>query len=229
MINNLVSRVIAIVNISILINIVLIDSLMSNLIQIGLIDSKFKHFELRLKFQLFISSSLIICLIYVLYSLCFNKFFIFVTIKTQSGDLIKPSKLDLVVFVLIPFLVWCFLFLSLVNLHLNRDLYTSHMYHKQPVNYKRKTDLASINNKLKSIIKSKLTFFNSKKESNEDDYLNDENKLNDLPWYILDFNESQSIELELKYFKYCLFTFINIIFCLLLFIRLNVYAKFFIR
>lgn len=234
MINNFISRVIVIANVSILINIVLIDGLMSNIIQIGLIDSKFKNHQVRQLFQSLFSLGLLLSLIYVLFTICFNKFLLFITTRTETGEVIKPTKLNLVVFVLVPVLVWCLLFVSLVNLYLNRDLYTAQMYHKQPVSYRRKSDLDNTISNIKSNIKnlkSKLTFFNKKDSNNEEYDLNDEmnNKLNDLPWFILSLNESQALELDLKYYKYCLFTFINIILYALLFIGLNVYAKIFIR
>lgn len=207
MINNFISRVIVVINVSLLINTILIDSLSSSLIQITLIDSKY---NLRHKFQTLCSSILLICTLYLLYSLCFNSFLIIISKRTKSEYLF---------FVLIPFICWLTIGLFAINLLFNKDLYSPpiELYHKAPLDYKKSqtNDL----HKLKSIIKSKFT----KLLSHDDDYAAEQHST-DLPWFLLNLSQSQQFELQLKYFKICLFTFLNICFYLFSFICFNSFA-----
>ncbi len=216
-----ISRVILVINISILINTILIDGLISNFIQTStLIGLNCAHLETRYKFHAFISLLALMMTLYLLYCLCFNKFLLTV----NSAHTERGSGCLLVVFFIIPFVFWCLLVAYFCNLVTSRDLYapTQELYHKQPPGY-TKADSDELNS-VKSIIKTKLNSFLKIAKYDAEPY--DTNlEIKKLPWFILNLTRSQSLELSLKYAKFCLFTFMSIIFFLLFFLRLNLFAK----
>ena len=232
MINSFISRVIVVINVSILINIIFSDGLMSNLIQIGLINSDFEHFKTttRLKLVTLFSFILIILLFYLLYSICFNSFLTVITTQPEGEgeeeeekQQQQTPKYKLFLCCIVPILIWCLLICYLLIIAYNQDIFAPNkeLYHKQPPDYSQYN--GNELKKIKTILKSKFNSFLSQDKSDNSD--TNEDKVNQLPWFILNLESSQFYELRFKYFKMCFFTFLNVILFCLLFFRLNLFAK----
>ena len=222
MINHFISRVILVINISILTNTILIDGLVSNLIQTStLIGYNCGHLETRYKFHALISLCSMLMSIYLLYCLCFNKFLLIV--HTDHTE--RSSGCLFVIFFIIPFIFWCILVAYLCILLASKNLYapTQDLYHKAPPGYS-KADSDELNS-MKNMIKSKFSSLLKIAKNKEDEWIDTDLEIKKLPWFLLNLTRSQSLELQLKYAKFCLFTCLNIFFFLLFFIRLNLFAK----
>ena len=226
MIHNLVWRVCAIIAVSSLINITIIDGFLSNLTQIdSTSDPNFGHFNWRYKMHALLSFCFILIQFYLLYFLSFESF-----LKMNSEG--NNNKVRLVFFKILPGMFMCYAVFVFVVLCLSRKMYVPDkgLFHLAPVSFAQKkqqpaeglsTDL--IKKTLSTFLKSnanKLPLFNPMNGNTraKKDFAS-------LPWKLLQLDNSQSYELQFKYLKFLFFTAFALFIYTILSLRLNICRK----
>lgn len=224
-----------------LVNITFIDGFLYNLFAVLFLKNEFQNIDKisyasAYKHQAILSLLLVVATIYLIITIFSKDFFVFKnkneqgqeeSCKSDNQDISYISKIFLFG---LPLLILIFMGVYAIILLYNNDHYApnKYLYHDKPKLNQQKPKV----NLFKSILKkAKKKLFSLSLDNNLNDADDDKNsgslinksytKIEDLPWQILELNDSQYYHSKYKYYKHMLIIALTAALFLIMLIRFN--------